>query len=120
MADEDYWTGFESEVYFDEPGDRITGVVEQRAHDQGGAGRVPRLGIRTEDGALRWVTAHQARLRAELAEQKPLIGERIFIVYVGDAPKSLSHMTPAKLFKVKIEGREKPAKAVNDQRTGAT
>lgn len=98
---------FEAEMYFTEPGDEITGKVEELlpyVKDTNGQ-PTPRLSIRTTAGIRRTVTAYEARLKAALLDIVPPIkkGETIFIRYLGDDKRSAPGMSPAKLFKVKVD-----------------
>lgn len=94
----DPWGDFEAVFYFDEPGDQIEGVLEAISE-----GNPLRLAIRTDGGQLRWVSCSQARLRAALADWKPRVGERLWILYKGEADKAAPAMNKAKRFKVKVD-----------------
>lgn len=97
----DPWDGLEANWYPDAKGDQLLGVVETVTQEKGRF----RLGIRTQSGILRWVTAWQAHLQSELADWLPREGETIWIRYEGEDERSAPGRNPSKLFTVKIDGR---------------
>lgn len=85
-------------------GDKAVGEVYYvRTTDFGGtADKVPEIWIRTDDGAELGVAASQVNLRRLLCQHRPAVGDRIAIVYTGDATSTKAGFSPAKLFDVVV------------------
>lgn len=97
-----YWARFVATAYFTEPM-TIVGTVESLGDQMVRPGEyVPEVLIRLDDGSLVKVTAHQVRLVNELLRTKPVVGDRIRIRYLGEAPKAPPGLHPAKEFLVEV------------------
>jgi hypothetical protein len=76
-------------VKFDEPGDAIVGeILAVAVHTFEDGKRAPKLVIRTDDGDERTLTAGQMQLSAKLAEQRPEVGDRIAVTYIGSEKRA--------------------------------
>ena len=114
-AQQDYWNQFIATVSWDEPKELI-GVVEARTTIEGmapGKGLprpvYPVLHVRLESGRGVIVNGTQARLLELLTLHAPDVGDRIKIVYKGEAGNALPGFTPAKEFEVKVQRRQPQA-----------
>ena len=101
-----YWRSFNVTVHFTEP-ITLVGTLESLAehHDRnrdGTSTRHPKLTIRDDDGQAYTIVARQARLVAELVRVKAVVGDRVRIVYTGEAEKKAPGMTPTKEFCVDV------------------
>jgi hypothetical protein len=103
----DPWEGFETPgtgewpdpFKFDTIGVSIAGTITNvRKAEFDGKG-VPELWIQTDDGE-RSVLCGQANLMTQLLEHRPLVGDRIAIVYTGQRKAKLGM---AKLFDVVVK-----------------
>lgn len=98
-----YWRQFVVAFYFDTAGDELVGTVrrllEERTRDE----YVPKIEVLTKDGRVYTVTAHQARLRAELVREAPAVGDAIKITYDGEADRAAPGMNKAKEFTVAVK-----------------
>lgn len=107
----DYWNQFIATVSWDEPKE-LVGTIEALDSMEGmppGRGlprpRYPVLRIRLESGRGVIVNGAQARLLELLTDLGPEVGDRIKIVYKGEADKAAPGMSPTKEFEVKIQKR---------------
>jgi len=100
MSD-DYWNAFLARVSFMEP-KTIEGVVEWLDTEKTSAGVVPQMMIRLDSGQGVIVTVAQARLLEELTRRRPRIGDRIKIIYKGEAGKAPPGLSPTKEFDVRV------------------
>jgi hypothetical protein len=69
-------------VSFDNPGDKVAGVITaigKKRFDDGGV--APELRITTDAGDEVTLTAGQIRLKAALAEQRPEVGDHLTVVF---------------------------------------
>lgn len=103
--------------YFENPKDEVAGALIWYGPPSPRPDDAPQLRIQTKDGRVREVTAHQERLKAELCRLEPAIGDRIRIVYDGEAEKAAPGMNKAKLFTVEVRrpnpqtpGRSEPTR----------
>jgi hypothetical protein len=104
------WDDFDTPGDFPQPfkfkniGDRAVGEVYYvRTTDFGGtADKVPEIWIRQDDGTELGVAASQVNLRRLLCLHRPAVGDRIAIVYTGDATSSKAGFSPAKQFDVVV------------------
>lgn len=90
-------------ITFDNVGDTVIGdVIAIRTGKDFSGNPCPELVLKMDDGSEKTLTAGQVRLKSELAEQAPQVGDRIRIVYsgVGDAKPGKA---PAKLFDVAVK-----------------
>ena len=90
-------------VKFENVGDQVVGVIKEvREGKDFNGSPCPELVLEVEDGEEKTVTAGQVRLKAELAEKRPQVGDKIRITYsgVGDAKPGKA---PAKLFTVDVK-----------------
>lgn len=99
-----FWRQFVVPFYFNEPGDSVTGFLldystEGRHKDE----LKPVVKLQTKDGRVYTVTAHQARLRAELVREAPARGDTVRITYHGEAEKAAPGMNKAKDFTVEVK-----------------
>jgi len=83
-------------VKFEHPGDTITGTITAiRKHMFDDGKVVPQISITTPDGVDRIITAGQIRLKAELAEKRPGVGDLLTITYTQEEKrqggKTLKH-----------------------------
>lgn len=85
-------------------GDKAVGEVYYvRTTDFGGtAEKVPEIWIRQDDGTEIGVAASQVNLRRLLCLHRPTAGDRIAIVYTGDATSTKAGFSPAKQFDVVV------------------
>lgn len=89
-------------VKFNEVGDQVIGVIKEvREGKDFNRQPCPELVLETDDGE-KTLTAGQVRLKAELAEKRPQVGDKIRVVYsgVGDAKPGNA---PPKLFTVDVK-----------------
>jgi hypothetical protein len=103
-----YWRQFVVPFYFDKPQDKLVARVVHLGEEKGRDGDwIPKLRMATEDGRTYIVTAHQARLKAELVREAPAVGDIVTIVYEGEAERAAPGMNKAKEFAVTVR-RSKP------------
>lgn len=107
----DYWNQFIATVSWEKPKE-LVGTIEGRDSIEGmppGKGqprpRYPVLRIRLENGRGVIVNGMPARLLELLTELGPEVGDRIKIVYKGEAGKAAPGMSPTKEFEVKVQKR---------------
>lgn len=106
-----FWRQFVVAFYFETPGDELAGALIKYRADGNRDDAVPCLRIQRKDGRVFEVTAHQERLKALLAEAAPAVGDRIKIVYTGEAAKAAPGMNKAKLFTVEVRRPGSPPEA---------
>jgi hypothetical protein len=107
MEADGYWRQFVVPFYFNDPGDWVQGAVTHLAEDRTQGDLVPRVHLQAKSGRQYTVTAHQARLRAELVKLAPAVGDTIKITYNGEADKAAPGMNKAKEFTVeKVQGSQ--------------
>lgn len=97
-----FWRQFPVMFYFENEGDEIAGALISYAEEGSPKDPVPRIRIQTKDGRLFDVVAHQERLKAALVKAAPARGDRIRIVYTGEADRAAPGMSKAKLFTVDV------------------
>lgn len=115
------WDDFDSPGEYPQPfkfrnkNDTVVGdVYHVRTTDFGGtAEKVPEVWVRLDDGTEVGVAASQVNLRRLLCQHRPAPGDRIAIVYTGDATSAKAGQSPAKLFDVVVRraGEQAPAAA---------
>ncbi len=115
------WDDFDSPGDYPAPfkfrnkNDTVVGEVYYvRTTDFGGtAEKVPEIWVRLDDGTEVGVAASQVNLRRLLCQHRPAVGDRIAIVYTGDATSAKAGQSPAKLFDVVVRraGDAAPAPA---------
>lgn len=101
-----YWRNFEIKMAWDKPNQEVLGTVEALTETRNKVTDpwTPRLAIRRqEDGVLVIIDAYQQRLLAELVLAKPVVGETIWIKYLGEDERAAPGKNPVKRFKVKID-----------------
>lgn len=91
-------------VKFENVGDAVVGIIKEvrEGKDFNGA-PCPELVLEVgDDGDEKTVTAGQVRLKAELAEKRPAVGDKVRITYsgVGDSKPGKA---PPKLFTVEVK-----------------
>jgi hypothetical protein len=104
------WDEFDTPGDYPEPfkfrnrNDTVVGEVYYvRTTDFGGtAAKVPEIWVRLDDGTEVGVAASQVNLRRLLCQHRPAVGDRIAIVYTGDATSAKAGQSPAKLFDVVV------------------
>lgn len=99
-----YWRGFPVTAHFLEPTE-IIGVLIEHGELRTKEGPIPRLKIQTDDGVVIIVNVAQTRLLAELARLSPAVGDRIKIVYHGEAARAAPGMSKTKEFTVAVRPR---------------
>lgn len=102
MDADGFWRQFVVAFYFETPGDELAGALVKYRADGPRDDAVPCIRIQRKDGRVFEVTAHQERLKALLVEAAPAVGDRIKIVYTGEAAKAAPGMNKAKLFTVEV------------------
>jgi hypothetical protein len=83
----------------------ITGI-KKKTFDDGSI--AAQLFIRKPDGAEVCLTAGQARLKAILSQERPAVGDEVWIKYSGDQ-KQPGKPAPLKLFEVRVKRGPGPA-----------
>jgi len=69
-------------VKFENPGDKVSGVInaiKKHRFDDGNV--VPQIYLTTDEGDERTLTAGQVRLKAALAEQRPEVGDHLSVTF---------------------------------------
>lgn len=103
MSD-DYWRGFIATASFMEP-TTIEGMVEWLDVYKTNKGIAPQMLIRLDSGQGVIINVLQARLLEECTRLRPRAGDRIRIVYEGEAKRAAPGMSPTKEFDVTIVQR---------------
>ena len=85
-------------VKWENVGDKVVGdVVSLGIGTSLNGDKVPELGVRLDDGSDVTVTASQANLKGEILRLRPMVGDRISIVYSAtekrDGGKTLKKFT---------------------------
>lgn len=122
-----YWRQFMHTVTFekDKP---VEGVLEARNQEGPRDDPFPVLILRTPQNWKLKVNVTQVRLLSELQRQQPNVGDKVRIVYVGDATKAPPGMSPAKEFTVEVIRKDSqppnsakgtPGELLNEPRPGA-
>ena len=91
-----------SAYYFDTPGDELAGALVWYGPPNPKPDDAPLVRIQTKEGRLHEITVSQERLKAELCRLAPAVGDRLRIIYDGEAEKAAPGMNRAKLFTVEI------------------
>lgn len=112
-----YWQQFRHVVQWDRT-PKVVGTLEARSQDGPKDDPYPVLLLRTDSGYALQINATQVRLVSELVRQRPDIGDRIEIVYDGEAPKAPPGMNPAKEFTVYVTRKGSPPQAPNGPTSG--
>lgn len=102
MDASNFWRQFVTAFYFETKGDEVAGAVVWYGPAAPKPDDPPQLRIQTREGRLYEVTATQERLRAKLCQLEPAVGDRIRIVYDGEADKAAPGFNKAKLFTVEV------------------
>ena len=112
----DYWNQFIATVTWDEPGQELVGTIESRDWMEGmspGKGqprpKYPVLRIRLDSGRGVIVNATQTRLLELLQRLGPDVGDKIKIVYKGEADKAAPGFSPTKEFEVRVSRKDAQA-----------
>lgn len=90
-------------VKFADVGDQVVGVITELFEDRDFNGNpCPGITLVDDEGNTHTVTASQVMLRAELAEKRPQVGDKVRITYsgIGDAKPGKA---PAKLFTIDVK-----------------
>lgn len=106
-----YWRQFTVNFYFERPGDKVAGTLVDYWSDGPLKEPIPKIRLQTDDGRQFDIVAHQERLKAELVKAAPVKGDRIRIVYTGEAEKAAPGMSKAKLFTVDVRRPGSPSPA---------
>jgi hypothetical protein len=107
-----FWRQFVVAFYFETPGDELVGTLVKYRAEGPRDEAVPCFRVQRPDGRVVEVTAHQERLKVELVKAAPAIGDRVKIVYTGEAAKAAPGMNKAKLFTVEVrrQGSQPPGR----------
>lgn len=90
-------------VKFEEIGDTVQGTItgiKKKTFDDGSV--AAQVFLRKDDGAEVCMTAGQARLRAILSQERPEVGDEIWVKYSG-TQKQPGKPAPLKLFEVRVK-----------------
>lgn len=91
-------------VKFENVGDAVIGVVKEVREGKDFNGNpCPELILELDDGEEKTVTAGQVRLKAELAEKRPNVGDRVRITYSGVSRDARPGRAPSKEFTVEVK-----------------
>jgi hypothetical protein len=96
-----YWRGFPVTAHFTEPCEIVGTLIElaeHRTRDE----VIPKLRIQQDDGVIVIVIAGPTRLQSELVRHAPAVGDKVKIVYTGEAAKAAPGMNPTKEFTVAV------------------
>jgi len=105
---DDYWRQWTATVSFMEPC-TLEGTIEWLDRYKTNSGYVPQMLLRFADGRGVIVNVTQARLLEELTRERPRAGDRIKIIYKGEAKKAPPGLSPTKTFELVILERHKAA-----------
>jgi hypothetical protein len=97
----DLWDEFASSgnyVKFENVGDSVSGTITSiRRHTFDDGKVVPQIELTTDDGEEMTLTAGQIKLKQELTELRPNVGDHLFVVYASTEKrpggKTLKHFT---------------------------
>ena len=104
---------FPERFRFEATGDSITGeIVRISVATMPDGARLPALEIRDDNGTTWSILASQRALQAALSAHRPATGDRIAVVYTGDAPNPKPGRSAAKLFDVALNRHDSPVQAV--------
>jgi hypothetical protein len=102
--DYDRYAGGGDYAKFDNVGDAVIGVVKTVREGQDfNKNPCPELVLEQDDGEEITVTAGQVMLKAELAEKRPQVGDKVRITYSGVSNDARPGRAPAKLFTVEVK-----------------
>lgn len=111
-----------------DPADQIIGTVtdvDQAWSDvRDGGSWYPLLRVNVEEavgyqaGVELTVHAFGAVLYNEIMKRRPVVGERIKIVYIGEGEAKTKGMNPPKIYRVSVIGREHEGAGIYDRITG--
>jgi hypothetical protein len=91
-------------IKFDEIGDQVVGVIKEVREGRDFNGNpCPELVLELDDGEEKTVTAGQVRLKMQLAEKAPQVGDKIRITYSGVSKDAKPGRAPAKEFTVDVK-----------------
>lgn len=116
MSD-DYWRTFIATASFMEP-TTIEGVIEWLDRVKVASGTAPQLLIRLDSGQGLIVNVVQARLLEEFTRLRPKAGDRVKIVYRGEAERAAPGHSPTKQFDVSLVAKGSGPQAKGSQSTG--
>lgn len=104
MDGDGYWRQYEIKIPFDRPCE-VVGTVEglRETRAKPADPWTPRLAVRQDDGVLVIVDAYPTRLLAELVLNKPFVGDRVRIRYLGEDKKAAPGLNPVKRFTVEVK-----------------
>ena len=117
-----FWRQFVTTFYFDTAGAEVAGTLLWYGPANAKADDAPQIRIQTREGRVHEITATQERLKAELVRLEPAQGDRLRIVYTGEAEKAAPGMSKAKLFTVEIrrqgpQSQERPNRTSGEEET---
>jgi hypothetical protein len=89
------------------PGDRLTGelIDLDTAWSDFRGSEYPLLRVRDDEGREWTIHAFRTVLYTEVLKWKPQVGERLTVTYHGPAEKAKAGMSPAEIYRVRVEGR---------------
>jgi hypothetical protein len=102
-------------------GEELTGTVvdvdkgwsDARANGNGGDGWYPLLTVKTANGnSIKW-HAFETVAANEILKRRPMSGELITATYMGESENSVKGQNPAKLFRLRVHGRDPATEAAN-------
>lgn len=97
-----YWNQFPIDWRPDQPGDSIVGTIDHLGQQKVIDGFAPRLRIVTDDGETVHVVATQTQLLAKLVRLKPRVGDRIKILFEGEAANTVPGLRPTHIYRVAV------------------
>ena len=113
MAEQFDWNAYKGDyVRWTNTPDRLSGVVEQVRTGSYQGKSYPEIVLNTAEG-VRILSASQANLMRQLAEDPPAIGDTLTVEYLGEGTARPGQSAP-KLFRVHVEHRAGSAPAVAD------
>lgn len=112
--DANWWSGTGTTA---QPGDTLIGTITNVLEFDGDFGPYPVLELRCDDGTFSNLSCARSVLRNEIEKQRPGVGDRIGVRYIG--PETSSKGTSYEKYRVRID-RQTPATPRPDVDTRTT
>jgi hypothetical protein len=102
MDADGFWRQYPVPISFEAPCEIVGTLLEHQDYKNPAGEHFPKLRIQLDDGRVAIIIASQARLLAALCEQKPAVGDRVRIRYMGEGERAAFGLNKTKEFTVEV------------------